>query len=100
MVPVLLIGIPLIAGLIGFSLKDAAAKGWALFISLLTLVVSLIGVSIPGDSKMLSFSTDRTTGRFSRNRCTFILFLLGTGADTGLFPRISMGWGKTDRSNI
>jgi NADH-quinone oxidoreductase subunit M len=58
MVPVLLIGIPLIAGLIGFSLKDAAAKGWALFISLLTLVVSLIGVSIPGDSKMLSFSTD------------------------------------------
>ena len=37
MVPVLLIGIPLLAGLIGFSLKDAAAKGWALFASLLTL---------------------------------------------------------------
>ena len=40
MIPVLLIGIPLLAGLIGFSLKDAAAKSWSLFASLLTLVVS------------------------------------------------------------
>ena len=46
MIPVLLIGIPLLAGLIGFSLKDAAAKRWALFASLLTLGVMLTGICI------------------------------------------------------
>ncbi len=46
MVPVLLIGIPLLAGLIGFSLKDAAAKSWALFASILVLVVSLTGICL------------------------------------------------------
>ena len=58
MVPVLLIGIPLLAGLIGFSLKDAAAKGWSLFASLLTLIVSLVGILLPRESKLLSFSTE------------------------------------------
>lgn len=57
MVPVLLIGIPLLAGLIGFSLKDAAAKKWALFASLLTLAVSLVGLTFPTDSKELLFRT-------------------------------------------
>ena len=57
MVPVLLIGIPLLAGLIGFSLKDAAAKKWALFASLLTLGVSVIGLCLPADSKELLFNT-------------------------------------------
>ena len=56
MVPVLLIGIPLLAGLIGFSLKDAAAKTWALFASLLTLGVSLFGISLPKDSRQLIFN--------------------------------------------
>jgi len=66
MVPVLLIGIPLLAGLIGFSLKDAAAKGWSLFASLLTLIVSLAGISMPRDSKLLSFSTEWMGGLNSR----------------------------------
>src|SRR5664279_2281954 len=57
MVPVLLIGIPLLAGLIGFSLKDVSAKNWALIASILTLVVSLVGLSLPGDSKQLLFNT-------------------------------------------
>ncbi len=57
MVPVLLIGIPLLAGLIGFSLKDAAAKSWALFASILVLGVSLTGICLPKDSKQLLFST-------------------------------------------
>jgi NADH-quinone oxidoreductase subunit M len=57
MVPVLLIGIPLLAGLIGFSLKDAAAKSWSLFASLLTLAVSLVGISLPKDSRQLMFNT-------------------------------------------
>jgi len=56
MVPVLLIGIPLLAGLIGFLLKDAAAKSWSLFASLLTLIVSLAGISLRPDSKLLLFN--------------------------------------------
>ena len=75
MVPVLLIGIPLIAGLIGFSLKDAAAKGWSLFASLLTLIVSLVGISLPRDSQLLSFSTEWMGGLNSR----FAVGLDGTG---------------------
>ncbi|HET6999950.1 MAG TPA: NADH-quinone oxidoreductase subunit M [Puia sp.] len=75
MVPVLLIGIPLLAGLIGFSLKDAAAKGWSLFASLLTLIVSLVGISMPRDSKLLSFSTEWMGGLNSR----FAIGLDGTG---------------------
>ena len=58
MIPVLLIGIPLLAGLIGFSLKDAAAKRWALFASLLTLAVIVTGICLPADSSLLKFSTD------------------------------------------
>ncbi len=57
MVPVLLIGIPLLAGLIGFSLKDAAAKRGSLFASLLILGVSLTGIFLPVDSKQLLFNT-------------------------------------------
>jgi NADH-quinone oxidoreductase subunit M len=56
MVPVLLIGIPLFAGLIGFSLKDVAAKSWALLASLLTLGVSLVGIALPKNSKDLLFN--------------------------------------------
>jgi NADH-quinone oxidoreductase subunit M len=75
MVPVLLIGIPLLAGLIGFSLKDAAAKGWSLFASLLTLIVSLLSISLPRDSKLLSFSTEWMGGLNSR----FAIAMDGTG---------------------
>jgi NADH-quinone oxidoreductase subunit M len=56
MVPVLLIGIPLLAGLIGFSLKDTAAKSWSLFASFLGLAVSLYGLSLPKDSPLLLFN--------------------------------------------
>jgi len=56
MVPVLLIGIPLLAGLIGFSLKDAAAKSWSLFATLLVLGVSLAGVSLAKNSPALSIN--------------------------------------------
>jgi NADH-quinone oxidoreductase subunit M len=58
MIPVLLIGIPLLAGLIGFSLKDVAVKRWALFASLLTLSVAIYGIFLPANSGMLKFSTD------------------------------------------
>jgi NADH-quinone oxidoreductase subunit M len=58
MIPVLLIGIPLIAGLVGFSLKDGAAKRWALFASLITLGVMVYGIFLPDDSSLLSFKVD------------------------------------------
>ena len=54
MIPVLLIAVPLLAGLIGFMLKDGAAKGWALFASLVTLGISLIAVALPEASKELA----------------------------------------------
>jgi NADH-quinone oxidoreductase subunit M len=57
MVPVLLIGIPLLAGLIGFSLKDAAAKSWSLFASLLVLCVSVTGLCLAKANPALQFST-------------------------------------------
>ena len=56
MVPGLLIAIPLLAGLIGFSLKDTAAKSWALLASLLTLGVMVYSLSLSSDNKGLLFS--------------------------------------------
>ena len=59
MIPVLLILVPLVSGLIGFFLRsERAAKGWALFVSLLTLVVSLWGLSLPRSSEMLKSSVE------------------------------------------
>jgi len=74
MIPVLLIGIPLLAGLIGFALKDAAAKSWALFASLLVLGVSLAGISMT-DSPQLHFSIPWMGSLGSR----FAVGLDGTG---------------------
>jgi NADH-quinone oxidoreductase subunit M len=56
MVPVLLIGIPLLAGLIGFSLKDTVSKSWALFASFLVLGVVIAGICMAGDDKMLQIN--------------------------------------------
>ena len=75
MVPVLLIGIPLLAGLIGFSLKDIAAKRWSLFASLLTLGVSLTGIFLSNDSKLLQFNQPWMGNLNSR----FAISLDGTG---------------------
>jgi len=57
MVPVLLFGVPLIAGLIAFSLKGNTARGWSLFISFVVLAVSLTGISLAKTSSLLSFTT-------------------------------------------
>ncbi len=54
MIPVLLIAIPLVGGLAGFFIKSAnGGRGWSLFVSLLTLVVSLWGLSLSKTSPML-----------------------------------------------
>jgi NADH-quinone oxidoreductase subunit M len=53
MIPVLLIFIPLVTGLLGFFFKnEAGAKAWALFSSLATLVVALIGLGLGKDSPL------------------------------------------------
>jgi NADH-quinone oxidoreductase subunit M len=55
MIPVLLIAIPLAGGLAGFFIKNTpSARGWSLFVSLLTLVVSLWGLSVGASSPLLN----------------------------------------------
>jgi NADH-quinone oxidoreductase subunit M len=59
MIPVLLIVIPLLSGLAGFFLKDVArARGWSLLSSLVTLAVSLWGLSLDKGSPMLHTSVE------------------------------------------
>jgi len=54
MIPVLLIVIPLVSGLAGFFLKnEKSARGWSLFVSLLTLAISLWGLTLPKGSTLL-----------------------------------------------
>jgi NADH-quinone oxidoreductase subunit M len=56
MVAVLLILVPLIAGLALFAVKsDAAAKGFALFASITVLVVSLLGLTVMNSQSDLFF---------------------------------------------
>src|SRR5882757_229052 len=55
MIPVLLIVIPLVSGLVGFFIKnDKSARGWSLFASLVTLVISLWGLSLSKGSTLLN----------------------------------------------
>jgi len=59
MIPVLLIVIPLVSGLIAFLLKsDRGSRGWALFSSLITLVVTLWGLSVHKGSPLLSANVE------------------------------------------
>jgi NADH-quinone oxidoreductase subunit M len=54
MIPVLLIVIPLVSGLVGFFIKnDKSARGWSLFASLVTLVISLWGLTLSKGSTLL-----------------------------------------------
>jgi NADH-quinone oxidoreductase subunit M len=66
MIPVLLIVVPLLAGLISFGLKDGTAKGWTLFASLVTLGIMLLAVSMPEDSKMMMVNAEWLTALNSR----------------------------------
>ena len=57
MIVLLLILIPLIGGILSFFLKDdKAVRIWALFISIATLSLSIIGLTILKSSKYLHFS--------------------------------------------
>ncbi len=55
MIPVLLILIPLIAGLASFFLKnDKSVRIWVLFSSFITLAVSILGLTVLNDAKYLA----------------------------------------------
>lgn len=57
MVPLLLLLIPLLAGLSAFIIKnEKAVRGWALFSSVLTLIVSLLGLTVLNKASLLQFN--------------------------------------------
>jgi NADH-quinone oxidoreductase subunit M len=58
MIPVLLIAIPLVAGILSFFFKEEkAVRGWALLAALVTLAVSAAGIFLFNDPQDLRFST-------------------------------------------
>ncbi|HEV7782648.1 MAG TPA: NADH-quinone oxidoreductase subunit M [Chitinophagaceae bacterium] len=69
MIPVLLILVPLLAGMASFFLKnDKAVRSWALATSVVTLVVSVLGLTVMRSTDNLQFSCEwiQTIGsRFS-----------------------------------
>src|SRR5574338_843988 len=59
MIPVLFIVIPLVSGLALFFFKnEKAARSWALFSSMITLVVALLGLTMLNDNNHLQYSVD------------------------------------------
>ena len=66
MVPVLLIVIPLLAGLASFFFREEnAAKTWALFASVAVLVLSVLGLTVLNQPEQLAFSAPWMTALHS-----------------------------------
>jgi NADH-quinone oxidoreductase subunit M len=86
MIPVLLIAIPLAGGLAGFFFKNSqSARGWSLFVSLLALVVSLVGLSVGARSPLLNADVEWLPGLGSR----FAVGLDGMGQILCLLTAVS-----------
>jgi NADH-quinone oxidoreductase subunit M len=63
MIPVLLIAVPLLTGLAAFFIKnEKAARSWALLSALVTLVVSLLGLTLLKDAKYLAHDSEWMSG--------------------------------------
>ncbi|RYG51233.1 MAG: NADH-quinone oxidoreductase subunit M, partial [Chitinophagaceae bacterium] len=63
MIAVLLILIPLLTGLAAFFFRDEkAVRSWALFSSLLTLAVSILGLTVFKEAKYLSYQCEWMQG--------------------------------------
>lgn len=59
MIAVLLILIPLLTGLVAFLIKsERSVRSWALFSSMVTMVISLLGLAVLKDAKYLAFQAD------------------------------------------
>lgn len=58
MIVLLVLLVPLIGGLVSFFLKDEkAAKGWSLFVSIVTLFIAIAGTSFIKSADQLNYST-------------------------------------------
>jgi NADH-quinone oxidoreductase subunit M len=86
MISVLLILVPLIGALAGFFIKNgASARSWSLFVSILALIVSLIGLSLAPDNSYLRFDASWVPALNSR----FTVGLDGMGQILCLLTAIS-----------
>jgi len=86
MIPVLLIVVPLLSGLAGFWIKNGqSARSWSLFASLVTLVVSLIGLTLAKGDPQLSANVEWLPSLGSR----FAVGLDGMGQILTLLTAIS-----------
>jgi NADH-quinone oxidoreductase subunit M len=85
MIALLLILVPLIAGLLGFFLKDGAARGWSLLASLVTLVVSLAGTTMAKGNPHLALNLEWLPALNSR----FAIGLDGMGQILCLLTAVS-----------
>jgi len=86
MISLALILIPLLSGIVSFFLKKGNnAKAWALFSSLLTLAVSLLGLTVMNQPENLQFRADWLPGLGS----TFSIRLDGMGQLLCLLTAIS-----------
>lgn len=101
MIPVLLIVIPLLAGLAGFFIKnEKAAKTWSLLASVVTLAVSLLGFMVLKDARYLVHQSEW----MSQLGSSFSVKLDGLGKVLCLltaigYPLIFLGtWHKTYRN--
>ncbi len=86
MIPLLLICIPLVAGLAGFFIRQSdAARSWSLFASILTLAVSLTGLALPAADPHLKLDL----AWISSLNCRFTVALDGMGQVLCLLTAIS-----------
>ncbi|HEU5166357.1 MAG TPA: NADH-quinone oxidoreductase subunit M [Chitinophagaceae bacterium] len=86
MIALLLILIPLLSGVVTFFLKkENSAKSWALFTSIVTLSVSLLGLTVLNKTEMLQFKCDWLPGLGS----SFSIRLDGMGQLLCLLTAIS-----------
>jgi len=98
MIPVLLLLIPLTGGLLAFFFRnEKAARSWALFSSLLTLIVSVLGLTVLKADSYLQFRANW----ISSLNTSFSIRLDGMGQIlcllTGLaFPLVFMSTWKSE----
>lgn len=86
MISLLLILVPLLSGVAGLFLKKGnSAKSWALFASIVTLIVSLLGLTVLNKPELLQFKTDWLPGLGS----SFSIRLDGMGQLLCLLTAIS-----------
>src|ERR1700759_2082407 len=86
MIPVLLIAIPLACGVAGFFIKNSdTAKNWSLLASIITLGVSIAGLTFFNSNGYLNFDSEWIVGLGAR----FSISLDGMGQILTLLTAVS-----------